>query len=648
MALATTAQGLHRGAEIMNLMLPGAGGPSDGPDMVPVAFVARVSDEQVQDPTLSIPRQLSEVRAKLPPGWTIVAYYWDIESGGKELDQRGLGRAHEKFDVPVPRDGGMWDLRREAAKPDRVFAAVMCSSIERTARESVDSQWLERELWKLGVPLLAADEPQAFDRKNPNSVLLRRIKQGVGEWFRLNLLHDSWGGMRTHAEQGWHTGPVPYGYAAERVPHPVPAKRAEGKTKAKLLPDPERAHVVPLIYRWRVEEGLAYEAIRTRLNSDLSAYPPPADTRNRQRAGWWAIETIKHILSNPKYTGYMVWNRGDKRGRAKPPSEWVWSLEPSHPALVTRELWERAAEVGRETERSRAGDGLNSHPQTQRTYRLRSHVTCSICGRRMAGRNRRGVASYRCKTTHRDPRTAKRFPDHPSEIEVRERPIMGAIETFFAEHVFGPNRLELFREHFDDSGERARAEYERRLSGLEGRIAAAEQDKKRLVREMANLPDDEEIAAELRAGLQAEFAERERERRGLVAELEALRATEPQMPEDTALLAELPTLPGTLAGVDEAGQREMFRTFGLAVQYDRRRQVVELCVTLTDRLVEIAREVQHGPHLWPCPPPTGGGGLESPNGGFLFFLIGRPSLPARWTAGPPSRGSAGRRRRSRC
>jgi hypothetical protein len=135
-----------------------------------------------------------------------------------------------------------------------------------------------------------------------------------------------------------------------------------------------------------------------------------------------------------------------------------------------------------------------------------------------------GGGRERCKTTHKDPRTAARFPDHPSEIEVREVPIMGAIETFFAEYVFGPRRLDLFREHFDDSGARARAEYERRLAGLEGRIAAAEQAKKRLLREMANLPDDEEIAAELRAGLQAEFAERDRERRGPVAELEALRA----------------------------------------------------------------------------------------------------------------------------
>src|ERR1041385_7495370 len=88
------------GTEIMNLMLPKGllnGGLDVGLGPVPVAFVGRTSDAEVQDPTLSIPRQLAAVRAKLPAGWTIVAYYWDIESGGLPLDERGLGHAPDKF-----------------------------------------------------------------------------------------------------------------------------------------------------------------------------------------------------------------------------------------------------------------------------------------------------------------------------------------------------------------------------------------------------------------------------------------------------------------------------------------------------------------------------------------------------------------------
>lgn len=34
-----------------------------------------------------------------------MAHFFHIESRRKDLDQRGLGKAHEQFDIPNPRDG---------------------------------------------------------------------------------------------------------------------------------------------------------------------------------------------------------------------------------------------------------------------------------------------------------------------------------------------------------------------------------------------------------------------------------------------------------------------------------------------------------------------------------------------------------------
>jgi hypothetical protein len=453
---------------------------------VPLAFVGRVSSAELQDPTISIPRQLTEVQAKLPDGFYIAAHYWDVESGALSLADRGHGRDHELFDVPVPRNGGLADLRRDAAGPDRAFQAVMCSSIERTARESVDSQQLERELWQQGLPLLAADEPLQFDRSNPGTVLFRRVKQGVGEWFRLDLLVKSWSGMRTHSEQGWNTGPVPYGFVADRVPHPVPAKRALGMHKTKLLADPERAKVVPVIFQWRVELRLGYVAIANRLNADPTAYPPAVNNNGRDRAGYWTHTTVKSILRNPKYTGHMVWNMRKDKSTFKGRSEWVWSPEPTHPALVSRELWEQAQAVGAVTEGSRQGHGVNPHPQTQRTYLLRSFVRCAICGRRLIGKTKTGITYYACQLDHSDPRVAERFPDHPRAVVVREDVLHGAIDQFFAEHVFGPRRGELFRQHFDEAAARAHAEHAERIASLETRITTAEQAQRTLTRELGS------------------------------------------------------------------------------------------------------------------------------------------------------------------
>ncbi len=42
----------------------------------------------------------------------IVAHFYDVESGRKDLAARG----HERFNIPVPRDGGIQDLLSEATQ----------------------------------------------------------------------------------------------------------------------------------------------------------------------------------------------------------------------------------------------------------------------------------------------------------------------------------------------------------------------------------------------------------------------------------------------------------------------------------------------------------------------------------------------------
>jgi predicted HD phosphohydrolase len=80
---------------------------------------------------------------------------------------------------------------------------------------------------------------------------------------------------------------------------------------------------------WRVEERLGYEKIRDRLNADLTAYLPPVNPNPRQRCDVWTTGSITHILANPKYTGYSVWNRRGSKSKPNPPSAWIWSVEPA-------------------------------------------------------------------------------------------------------------------------------------------------------------------------------------------------------------------------------------------------------------------------------------------------------------------------------
>ena len=106
--------------EILQWATPAQHPQHDRPaEPVPVAFLGRTSTLVMQDPAASLRRQVREVQAKLPPGWFIAAWFWDIESGGLDIEQRGHGTAHEQFpDIGIPRDGGLADLLAEAAVPD--------------------------------------------------------------------------------------------------------------------------------------------------------------------------------------------------------------------------------------------------------------------------------------------------------------------------------------------------------------------------------------------------------------------------------------------------------------------------------------------------------------------------------------------------
>ena len=281
----------------------------DRSQSVRVAFLARVSTDDQQDPTLSLPRQLANCEAALPEGWRITAWFWDIESGRMALERRGRGHAHERIDVPLPRDGGLTDLLGEADHPGRRFDAVICESIDRLARRTYIGTRIEHDLEEAGVRLYAADEPIDPRGKRSTGLLTRRVKQGVAEWYVTDMLERSWDGFKVHTGQGWNIGKPPYGYAADKVEHPVPAKAAEGQTKTRLVPDPQQAPVVAYIYKLRVVERLGYDAIAARLNTDPDRYPVPEPTSAHRRRGVWSGSAVRDVLHNPKYTGYMVWNR---------------------------------------------------------------------------------------------------------------------------------------------------------------------------------------------------------------------------------------------------------------------------------------------------------------------------------------------------
>jgi site-specific DNA recombinase len=434
-------------------------GPADGrAELRPlrVAFLGRVSTDDLQDPTISIPRQVRNCRKVLPAYAAIVAQFYDVETGRAELARRGASTSHERMHIPVRRDGSIQDMLEEADGADRRFDAVICESVERIARRTYYGVMIEHVLERAGVVLMAGDEPASLSPdgrgglsqgtgQRATGVLTRRMKQVIAEWYVLDMLEKSRAGLEEHTYQGFNVGRVPYGYQALRVEHPVPARRAEGKAKTRLAADPVRSVAVAQIFAWRVGERLSYASIAGRLNMDPDRFPAPVPTRVDRAVGYWTKGAVRDVLGNPKYTGHMVWNRRATRsgGRVNAVEAWVCSRTRTHEPIITVEVFLLAQQVGRWRRGSRDSHGQNlGHPNgAGHHYALRGHVFCALCGRRMFGKTRAGYktpAGYTYMACERGPHPP--CTEHPKTIWIQEAALLDGLRQFLAVHLLGPDR----------------------------------------------------------------------------------------------------------------------------------------------------------------------------------------------------------------
>ena len=564
-------------------------GTASVPAVLRVAWAGRTSTYDQQDPTLSLPRQLRASRDVLPENAVIVACFYDVESGRKDLAERGQGHAHELFNIPIPRDGGIADLLEEARRRDRRFDVVICESIDRIARRTYIATEIEHQLEQAGVRLLAADEPIILPTggrrlKNATQVLTRRVKQGVSEWYVLELLEKSWGGFEMHTEAGYNVGKACYGYRAKRVPHPVPAKRAKGVKKTRLTEHPAEGAVVRKMFVWRVTEHLGYATIAERLNLDLTENPPPTPVEPDRAAGRWTYSNVHEILTNPKYTGHMVWNRharkGSGRNRLNPPEEWVWSPEPVHEALVDLETFVQAQMATGRRERSRTAAGTSRHPQASRIYRLRSYIYHVQCGRRMQGKARHGVSYYACI-----PKPGYRPPGHTGKASLwlREDILLDGLSSFLSEQVFGPARMRMLDDSLKAMDTARHRERQDQQAALKRAIADSKTRSRNLVRslEASDEPDQELIRDinQRRAELRAECARLEQELAALDEELA-------QAP-NPALLQQLPVSPVDLSELPDDISRRLFEALRLEISFDHEHERVTFRITLSGDTIDV-------------------------------------------------------------
>jgi site-specific DNA recombinase len=298
---------------------------------------------------------------------------------------------------------------------------------------------------------------------------------------------------------------------------------------------------------------------------------------------------VLEILRNPKYTGYMVWNRraSKKGGRHNPPEAWIWSPQPTHPPIVSRELFAAAQQVAPQRRGSRSGAGLNRHPQTRRSYPLRSLVTCELCGRKMRGKLRRKARReylyYACEPPRSVGRqvAADRQPEHPASVLVRGDVLLGGVLEFFARRLFSPQRRALLAQDLPRVAGNEVAAWEARVKALQRSVADLQGRQARLVR---TLEERDDPGGALFEQIARRLGELDREQQTKLAELRAVLGQRPDADEQAVDLLELLPLltPERLAAAPESLLRTLFERFHLQVRYYKTQNRATVRVALSD------------------------------------------------------------------
>jgi site-specific DNA recombinase len=544
------------------------------------AFYGRLSTDDRQDVTLARPSQLEACRRKATEaGGTVTAEFFDQVTGARDERSSWTSLTAEARD-----------------RQGRRFDAVVCYQTSRLSRDRVSAGLFERELRKVGVTVLYARG--AGDPSTAEGGLMIAMQQAFDEFERSKLRGETKRGMRQNTLNGFRNGGrAPYGYKLEQAPHPVASRAHAGDTKSRLVLDPERAPVIAEIFHLWAVKGWGCTKIADHLNRPGG--PPSSahvDTKRNVR-GHWAKSTIRAILKNPTYLGRLTWDRLDfatKREvggtpRLRPESDWTVS-EPTHPALVSDEMFAAAQERFRSNPRPKGQPRSGGH-----TYLFTGMVKCSSGHAPLAMHGRQRVKANKTYTymTCDYGRTygreaADRIDGHGQWLSTREDVLLPLVERFFQQRIFGPMRMQKLARQLDAHGKR---------SNKEARDAQA-----RMRRQVADL--DHAIGLQIEAiekGIEPELvAERIARLREEKEQIETtLRDLQPQVPADhtglTASLERLPDLSKQLRAAPHEIKRALFDAFELRIVYDKTQNRVQISATITEAVADTLQNAEDLP-----------------------------------------------------
>ena len=214
-------------------------------------------------------------------------------------------------------------LRMIADAKDGRFDFIITKEISRFSRSTLDSIQYTQELLEHNVGVLFQNDN--INTLDPDSEFRLVVMAGVAQDEVRKLSERLKFGFRQSIRNGRVLGnDTIWGYE---------------KRNCRLTIHPEEAQVVRLIFDLYANQGLGLR----RLSQQLFELG-----HTSRRGNAFNVRTIRNILTNPKYKGWYCGNKTqslDYRSKKKlvlDEGEWITYPDPSVPAIVPEELWDRA------------------------------------------------------------------------------------------------------------------------------------------------------------------------------------------------------------------------------------------------------------------------------------------------------------------
>lgn len=235
------------------------------------------------------------------------------------------------------------------SKP-KPFDVILVHKFDRFARSREDSVVYKSLLRKeCGIRVISITEQMEDDKF---SVILEAMLEAMAEYYSLNLSDEVIKGMSERARKGQYQSGAPLGY---------------DMINGKLEINPNTSEIVKKIFDMYLNQNISEFAIARYLN----------ELGYRTKYGnLYEKRTIRYILQNPVYCGYIRWNSDKKKcSTASNSMENIILEKGVHEPIISEQLYLSAKEKIAHLYRPK-----NTRPVETQLHWLSGTLRCSECG----------------------------------------------------------------------------------------------------------------------------------------------------------------------------------------------------------------------------------------------------------------------------